>query len=79
MLVRGHRVANKDGGAKVLADALQIEPKYIAPFLAVPVLVLLAVLTVIVSDRRAKRKAKINELMKAASAVIQPTQESEQR
>ena len=79
MLVRGHRVANKDGGAKVLADALQIEPKYIAPFLAVPVLVLLAVLTVIISDRRAKRKAKIDELMKAASAVIQPTQESEQR
>ena len=76
MLVRGRRVANKDGGAKVLADALQIEPKYIAPFLAVPVLLILAVLTSIASDRRAKRRKKKEELLQAAAAAVDSLKET---
>ncbi|MEE1110117.1 MAG: class C sortase, partial [Lachnospiraceae bacterium] len=31
LLVRGHRVANANGEANVIADALQIEPVYVAP------------------------------------------------
>ena len=57
LLVRGHRIANASGEAHVVADALQIEPVYIAPFIAVPVLLLL-VLTVFVTsgiERRTKR------------------------
>lgn len=41
LLVRGHRVANLQGDIKVVADALQIEAIYIAPFLAVPILIML--------------------------------------
>ncbi len=76
MLVRGHRVANEDGGAKVLADALQIEPKYIAPFLAAPVLLVLAVLTSVTSDRRAKRRKKKEELLRAAAAAVDSLKET---
>ena len=36
LLVRGHRIDNLDGSAMVVADAIQIQPIYIAPFLAVP-------------------------------------------
>ena len=38
LLVRGHRIPNVDGNANLTADAIQIEPIYIAPFLAVPIL-----------------------------------------
>ena len=76
MLVRGHRVANKDGGAKVLADALQIEPRYIAPFLAVPVLVILAVITSITSDMRDRRRKKKEELLRAAAAATDSMKET---
>ena len=41
LLVRSHRVANLQGDIKVVADALQIEAIYIAPFLAVPILIML--------------------------------------
>ncbi len=41
LLVRGHRIANAGGEAAVIADALQIDPIYIAPWIAVPALVLL--------------------------------------
>ena len=45
MLVRGHRVKNTDGEARVVADALQLAPTFVAPFFMAPmVLALLAVL-----------------------------------
>ena len=43
LLVRGHRTENINGDAQVIADALQIEPEYIAPFLAVPILLILVI------------------------------------
>ena len=54
LLVRGHRIPNADGTAKLTADAIQIEPIYIAPFLSVPILIILLVI-LIISSRRAKR------------------------
>ena len=54
LLVRGHRVPNANGSADVTADAIQIEPIYIAPFLAGPVLLIL-LLILLISTRRAKR------------------------
>lgn len=57
LLVRGHRIPNADGDANLTADAIQIEPKYIAPFLAIPILIVL-LLIMMVSTRRAKRKNK---------------------
>ena len=41
LLVRGHRVENEHGDALVVADALQMEPAFVAPFIMVPFLVLL--------------------------------------
>ena len=41
LLVRGHRINNLDGDAMVIADAIQIQPVFIAPFLAVPLLLVL--------------------------------------
>ena len=55
LLVRGHRVPNANGSADVTADAIQIEPIYIAPFLAGPVLLILLII-LLISTRRAKRK-----------------------
>ena len=43
LLVRGHRVNNLDGDAMVTADAIQIRPVFIAPFLAIPLLLILLV------------------------------------
>lgn len=54
LLVRGHRVPNANGSADVTADAIQIEPIYIAPFLAGPMLLILLII-LLVSTRRAKR------------------------
>ena len=44
LLIRGHRVDNAQGDALVTADAMQIESVYIAPFLAVPLLIFLFLL-----------------------------------
>ena len=47
LLVRGHRVANAQGNAKVTADAMQLEAAFVAPFLMAPmILVLLIILFV---------------------------------
>ena len=57
LLVRGHRVANAMGDIKVLADALQIESVYVAPFIAVPVLLLLVIFALMRSDKRVRENA----------------------
>ena len=54
LLVRGHRVPNANGTADVTADAIQIEPVYIAPFLAGPILLILIII-LLIATRRAKR------------------------
>ncbi|MGI6211120.1 MAG: class C sortase [Anaerovoracaceae bacterium] len=43
LLVRGHRIPNLDGAADVAADALQIRPMYIAPFIAIPFIIALLI------------------------------------
>ena len=57
LLVRGHRVPNSQGDANVVADALIIEPIYIAPFLGVPVLILL-IIAMLIYTGRVRRHAK---------------------
>ena len=54
LLVRGHRIPNADGYADLTADGIQIEPIYIAPFLAGPALLILLII-LLVSTRRARR------------------------
>ena len=45
LLVRGHRIENQEAAriVRVTADAIQIDPAIVAPFLAAPVLVLLLI------------------------------------
>lgn len=59
LLVRGHRVANPNGDANVIADALQIEPVYIAPFVAAPILIVLLVLLLATTKRKTGGKKDI--------------------
>ena len=56
LLVRGHRVANAQGEAAVIADALQIESIFIAPFIAVPILLLLVFWMLVDTSRNKKLK-----------------------
>jgi len=54
LLVRGHRVPNANGSADITPDGIQIEPIYIAPFLATPILIILLII-LLTSTRKAKR------------------------
>ena len=44
MLVRGHRTANQHGDALATADAFQLEPSFVAPFIMAPIIVMLLLL-----------------------------------
>lgn len=62
LLVRGHRIENAQGEMSVIADGVQIEPVYVAPFLAIPMLILLFIFLMIMTSRtmreyRAKKEA----------------------
>jgi sortase A len=57
LLVRGHRIPNVDGGAMVVADAIQIRPVFIAPFLAIPILILLLI-WMLISTSMSRRKTR---------------------
>ena len=62
LLVRGHRIENAQGEMSVIADGVQIEPVYVAPFLAIPMLILLFIVLMIMTSRtmreyRAKKEA----------------------
>ena len=65
LLVRGHRVANAQGDAPVIADAMQIESIYIAPFLAVPILIILIISMIMITGKQKRRNRQVRETMKA--------------
>lgn len=54
LLIRGHRIPNADGDANLTADAIQIEPMYIAPFLSIPILIALLII-MLMTTRRARK------------------------
>ncbi|MEE1052619.1 MAG: sortase, partial [Lachnospiraceae bacterium] len=49
LLVRGHRIENQEEAVtvRVTADAMQIEPIIVAPFLAAPILLILLIMLII--------------------------------
>ncbi len=51
LLVRGHRTENQHGDALVVADALQMEPAFVAPFIMAPFIALLLILLFAVPQR----------------------------
>ena len=52
LLVRGHRVKNANGDAKVVADALQIQPVHVAPFIMIFIIAGLMVKFVLIPGKR---------------------------
>ena len=56
LLIRGHRVDNAQGEANVIADALQIEPVYIAPFVAIPFILILLIIMLVSTEYSRRRK-----------------------
>ncbi|AND80375.1 sortase [Streptococcus pantholopis] len=58
LLVRGHRIDNLDGNANVIADAVQLKPIFIAPFLAVPILLILLAYILLVTSRPYQERYK---------------------
>ena len=63
LLVRGHRVENAQGDAMVIADAMQIESVYIAPFIAVPILVFLILFMLITTGHSSRRNRRVKKTM----------------
>ena len=59
LLVRGHRIENAQGEVNVIADALQVEPVYIAPFIALPLLFLLFIHMLVTSSSAKRRITKL--------------------
>lgn len=56
LLVRRHRIPNADGEAKTTSDAMQLNALYIAPFIGIPIcLVIVIYIFVITSSRYLKR------------------------
>lgn len=56
LLVRGHRIANASGDAKVIAEAIQIDPMYVIPCIAIPVLIVLFIVLMIRTGKRYREK-----------------------
>ena len=58
LLVRGSRIESEKEklNVRVTADALKIEPMYVAPFIAVPVLILMVIWVLIITGNRKRRK-----------------------
>ena len=67
LLVRGHRIPNLNGDAEVVADGLQIQPVYVAPFIALPILVILIIwMFVSTRSRKALEGGVLAELLEEA-------------
>ena len=62
LLVRGHRVANPQGDAKVVADAMQIDTMYVIPFVGVPILLLLVLMMLMTTGRNARHRDSCAEV-----------------
>lgn len=54
LLIRGHRIPNAQGNARVTADALQIAPIYVAPFIGGPIIIIL--IAILLLTTRKKRR-----------------------
>lgn len=60
LLVRGHRIENEAEALsiRVTADALQIEPIFVAPLVAAPMLLVLLILLLVTTGKKHRRRDK---------------------
>ena len=56
LLVRGHRIANLMGDAAVSMDATQINTLYTVPFIAVPIVLLLLIVTLVITNKQIRHR-----------------------
>ena len=56
LLVRGHRIANLMGDAAVSMDATQINTLYTVPFIAVPIVLMLLIATLVITNRQIRHR-----------------------
>ncbi len=62
LLVRGHRIDNPMGDAKVVADAMQIDKIYVVPFVGVPILLILLILLFFSTGKHARHRDTYSEI-----------------
>ena len=79
LLVRGHRINNLNGNAMVVADAIQIRPVYIAPFLSVPVLILLLIYVLISTSVTSRKRKDYKQKYLDESGIEEAEIEDEER
>ena len=61
LLVRGHRIENRDESIRVTADAIQLEPMIVAPIVAIPMLLVLVIILLLPRQSKKKRGGDANE------------------
>nr|MCR5264737.1 class C sortase [Clostridiales bacterium] len=67
LLVRGHRIETAEAtraAVRVTADAMQIKPSLIAPFLAVPLIIILLIVLFIGDKKTAPKVENVYEKYK---------------
>lgn len=62
LLVRGHRVDNPQGDAKVVSDAMLIDKMYVVPFVGVPILLILLVMLFFSTGKYARHRDSYTEI-----------------
>ncbi len=79
LLVRGHRVENAAEDARVVADAMQLEPVIIAPLVAAPVLLFLLIILLLLTSGRTRqvRERTHREAREAAKKLAEKDMENE--
>ena len=77
LLVRGHRVANPQGDAKVVADAMQIDRIYVVPFIGVPILLVLLLMMLFTTGRHARRRDSYAEIYEWERRLERESEEEE--
>ena len=63
LLVRGHRIENleESGIVRVTADAIQIEPLFVAPIVAIPMLLVLLIILLLPKKKKDNSGGEYNE------------------
>ena len=77
LLVRAHRIENPDGEAMVVADAIQIRPVFIAPFLSVPLLAVLLCYVLISTAVKNRKRTDLKELYFKEHGLTETVEEIE--
>ncbi len=77
LLVRAHRIENADGDAMVVADAIQIRPVFIAPFLSVPLLAVLLVYVLVSTAVKNRKRTDLKELYFKEHGLTETVEEIE--